>query len=668
MPVIPTTGRPGGSPLFLVLILLVLLPSLILGNWLGAGGAAVLGAFIALFTLLGSLGGSLGADLKRACLIGMLIAFSAVAPRLVAQVSIPGAFALIVTIIFLSGLLPLLSRRNDAVALGLGMGTLFGYSLPISDVMSPWQIVTAGFIGFAVAILLRVLLGARDPHSPVRSAVARLYTDPSSDFGAALTSWLADRATQWIGTCLVAAGHYRLARRVLAALPVSGAEFADRLARADARAFEVSRAIETPAAQTSPPSLATDAEHSELPPIASRILGVAADAASVMDAALDCAATAAAQRDPRLAELPQGLLREVHLAAIRAGLRHGSIQVRHALRTAVAVLLALLVSLLLPSGDPLLPTLLVTAFALVQISWRATLLRARARLIGIAVGGALVAVFLIVLPPDWFLPMSLVGLAVGMWFILTRPAISIAAMLVMSVGLNTGLRHMDPVGVVTQYLALALTAVMIGGVMGFVIIPAWRPKSLPVRVICAESQIAAILNQLAQPDSTDLPKTHVQRLERACAATQQLTVDRERLDRAQQADLQQLQEALEALLIVAFLVAAQPSPDTEVALRGASQILTGSATLQSANFQSPPLQPTIDEPVPGRPAVGDPSTGASISEKSIEELRTRWRTILPNQDIASALLLLAASAHDLRTALLASLGADSPAPRDDHAV
>lgn len=300
-----------------------------------------------------------------------------------------------------------------------------------------------------------------------------------------------------------------------------------------------------------------------------------------MDAALDDAEVASRQRDQSPADIPRGLRGKIGLAALRAGLRNGSIQVRHALRTAVAVLLALLVSLILPNGDPLLPTLLVTTFAIVQISWRATLLRTRDRVLGVLAGGVLVVILLLVLPHALLLPMSLVGLAVGMWFITARPAISIAAMLVMSVGLNTGLRHLDPVGVVIQYIALALTAVVIGGVVGFAIIPAWRPRPLPTRVAAAVSRVATVLSALSSAAAHETPKQGLRLLEQAQAATQQLVPDREQLDAHQQDQLEQLRTTLNDLTATALFAVARNTPGTPGALLHAAEILNGPATVRA---------------------------------------------------------------------------------------
>ena len=74
------------------------------------------------------------------------------------------------------------------------------------------------------------------------------------------------------------------------------------------------------------------------------------------------------------------------------------------------------------------------------------------------------------------------GLIVGLWNITARPALSVAAMIVMSVGINSALRHTDPTHTLLEYVGLTLAAVILGFVVGFAVVPAPRRASLPDRV------------------------------------------------------------------------------------------------------------------------------------------------------------------------------------------
>jgi hypothetical protein len=210
----PPAASAKGSPAILIILIVVLGPALALGTLVGAGPAAIIGGFVALFTLIATMGASLRSDLRRLAFVGPLIAFGAVVPRLVAEFSIPAAIALCVAVVLVAGLLPLGGRRYDAVALGIGMGTLFGYSMPIGS-FQPWQLALAAVTGIVVAALLRLLLGASDPSGAPRKAAAALLDGTGDDFTAAFDLWATDRPAKWLGGVLIAAGRYQLARRIL---------------------------------------------------------------------------------------------------------------------------------------------------------------------------------------------------------------------------------------------------------------------------------------------------------------------------------------------------------------------------------------------------------------------------------------------------------------------
>ncbi|MBF4585705.1 FUSC family protein [Curtobacterium sp. VKM Ac-2887] len=595
-------ARPKGSPAMIVLMVIIVVPTLFLAEAAGAGAASIIGGFIAMFSLIATMGGPLRADLRRLAFVGPLVALGAIGPRLLAEVSRPGAIALITVLIFAAGLLPLRARRYEAVALGIGMGTLFGYAMPINGAVDGWQLVIAGAVGVAVAALLRVLFGAKDPSGPTRSAIAAIVDGSSTDVPGALDTLLSDRPTVWLGRTVAAAGRYRLARRTLEAHRTGPHqdELDTFLGECDDRSALIASAIrakvpddETDAALRSATTIHTPAGAPAL---------VARSADQVV-AALSEMVTTVVDRDTTRADVPKGFHTRLAAGAVRAGLRHGSVQVRHAFRTALAVLIVLLVSLFLRAGDPLVPTLLMTTFSLIQVSWGATLGKARDRLLGIVAGGVIVVLVVIALPPALLLPISIAGLLVGMWFITARPAVGVAGILVMSVGINTELRHLQPMEVIVEYVVLTAIAVLVASVIGFVVVPAWRPKDIPARIDDATSSTAAALAALAADVTSDARVRRTDLLGDAHAATQQLVPDQEKLSDQQRRDLDALRAGLQDVLATALFVSATDVDDGRAALDRASDALAGNIPEQSDGADGAPMDDAVEvlaEDVHGR--------------------------------------------------------------------
>lgn len=579
--------NPKGSPAMLILMVVVLGPALLVGQLLGAGNASIIGGFVALFTLISSMGGVLWADLRRLAAVGPLIAFGAVVPRLLSEVSTPAAFALTTVVIFGAGLLPLLGRRYDAVALGAGMGTLFGYAMPIQGSVEGWRLLVAAVAGIIVAALLRVILGVKDPEAPAREAVADLFVVPDADFAAAFDVWSSHRPVRWLGTALVSAGRYRLARRVLTARAARGdndGEIVRSLEAAEEHATMTAETIRAKEAPTNPheeKGVVAVADH------------VAASSVAVMAAALESADAAVRGRDLTRAVIPRGARARISAAAVRTALWSGSVQVRHALRSAVAVLLALLVSTTLERGNPLLPTLLMTTFAVVQVSWRATWTKVGQRFAGLAIGGVLVVLIVLFLPEDALLPVSLVGLAVGMWFITARPAVGAAGIIVMSVGINTELRDLVASDVIIDYVVLTLAALLIGGVVGFLVVPAWRPPTLSVRVDAAVGSAADLLGSLAATTGDEGVDDVPAQIARALAASQQLVPDRDRLTTEQVESLESVRSSLQDLIHLTLFLFADRGIEQRAALGRAAASLRDDGDRSSAENDEPQLEAIV---------------------------------------------------------------------------
>ena len=114
-----------------------------------------------------------------------------------------------------------------------------------------------------------------------------------------------------------------------------------------------------------------------------------------------------------------------------------SIQVRHALRTALAVLLMLLITSGLERGDPLVSTALLATFSILQASWSDTAIKTRNKIVGVVTGSLAVAVILLVVPSSYLTAVAAVALCLGLWYIVTRPALGSAFMVIVSVGFNS---------------------------------------------------------------------------------------------------------------------------------------------------------------------------------------------------------------------------------------
>jgi len=557
----------------IILMVIVLVPTLLLGQVFGAGAAAIIGGFVALFSLISSMGGPLRANLLRFSFVGPLVAVGSIAPRLLAEVSVIAAIALATIIVFVAGLLPLRSSRYNSTALGLGMGTLLGYAMPVGTT-SALGLIAAALAGLVVSGLLLLVMGKKDPSAPTRAAVAGLFDESNVDFAGAFSLWVSDRSPKWLGSTLLAAGRYRLARRVVVSQSGSSDAAAESLDFAAELATHVADAIRAPKSEGAAPTESS-------PTAAAETTVTDTPAISAMMTALHDAERAAAERDITPTAVSPTLRRTVDGQSVRAGIGQGAIQLRHAIRTAVAVLLAFCVSLFLEPGDPLLPTLLLTTLGVVQASWHATLARALDRFGGILAGGVLVVLVLAFLPPSFLFPISMVGLAVGMWFITARPAIGTAGLIVMSVGLNAEVRNLDPFAVAIEYTILTAIALLIATVIGFAVVPSWRPAAIAVRVSRAIDEVAGVLLALGESPADDRSALRLSAVTNSQVATQQLVPDHEKLTAIQERELAQFREGLKDLLVTSIFLATQSAPDTQHDFSSAARILSGGAVAET---------------------------------------------------------------------------------------
>lgn len=529
--------RPKGSPLLFVLMALVVVPSVVLADAWGAGSAGIIGGLTGLFSLVVFMGGPLRADLRIAAVMAPLLVFAAVVPRLVAEASRPAAIAIVVLLGFIAALLPLLGPRFANAGLGLGMTTMFGYGYAPVGGADHQQVIAAALAGVAVALVLRVLMGIGDPSKPTREQVAQVLVadDPAAATATAFSTWLSDGRQRWLADVLDAASRYRL---VLHTAQRSGAAHPDDVAALRARAERLADRLKAKPGKT------TEEASTRAP--------AGEPAATVLEAtkALDSVEQAIRERDTSTVRLERDRRHQLKDAVLHPSARLRSIQLRHAFRTALGLLVMLVITSGLDRGDPLVSTVMLTTFGILQASWRDTLTKATNKIIGLVGGSLAVAVILLTVPSRFLVAIAAVSLCLGLWYIVTRPGLGNAFMVVVSVGFNSVSRDLNPQNLLLQYIGLTASAVVVGLIVGFAVVPAFRPPPLRRRIESATEATAAVLRASSNGSSPSAPGQVA--LQREAAQKQaELVPDRERLDETQLSELDILRTDLGELTALA---------------------------------------------------------------------------------------------------------------------
>ncbi|GAB3732961.1 hypothetical protein GCM10027598_57150 [Amycolatopsis oliviviridis] len=453
------------GPGLLVVLLVVLGGVSGLGFLLGLGNAAVLAALTALFCLMAAVGGPLWADLRLLAWFAPALILAVGVPRLLGAVSQWAAIGLLVVIVVLAGLLPVLGARFVTVGLGLGMASLFGYGFQLTGTASAGQILGAPALAVGVVLLLRVLMGAKDPSKPTRDALAdALASSASETQERAAKLWLADRPRRWTGRVLGGMFRYRAATGLLEVRRkrLSHAEIGETLDAAKEEAVRLAEAVRSATAPNDVEPVRRE-EPAGLPGATARLVTALWDS-------LETIRTAATERDESRVDVPKGLRKELRRIELSGAFSWQSPQFRHALRCGLGLALALVVASFRP-GDPLTVSFLLGTFAIMQPEWRDSLGKAWQR-IGGSLGGAVVLTLVLwLLPQGFLLPIGLVALLGGFSFMQTRPAVFNGCMVLMSVGMNATTRHLDPRYVLVEYLLLMVLAGAIALLFGFAAIP-----------------------------------------------------------------------------------------------------------------------------------------------------------------------------------------------------
>ena len=542
--------RPKGSPMLIVLMIIVVLPGVLLADAWGAGSVGIIGGLTGMFALVAFMGGPLRSDLRVAAVMGPLLIFAAAVPRLVAEASRPAAIALVVLLTFVAALLPLVGPRFANAGMGLGMTAVYGYGYAPVGGADHRQVFAAAIAGVVVALVLRILMGISDPSKPTREQVAQVLVadDPTTATTTAFGTWLSDGRQRWLAEALEGASRYRLALHTAGLAGAGGPDDAALRGRAGDLADQLkTKARRDTSARPSPAPTASATSGNPMAPSTSAVAEAPlADAARALDAVEQAVVT----RDTTAVQLDRDRRHQLQDAVLHPSARLQSIQVRHALRTAFAMLVMLVITSGLERGDPLVSTVLLTTFGILQASWRDTATKARNKIIGLVSGSLAVAVVLLVVPSRNLVLVSVVALCLGLWYIVTRPALGAAFMVMVSVGFNSVSRDLNAGTLLAQWGGLTRTAVLVGLVLGFVVVPGFRPAPLRRRIEAAIEATSTALRAssasagLRQPEEIALVRDAVRKQD-------ELVPDRDPLDDRQLAELDTLRDGLRNLTVLA---------------------------------------------------------------------------------------------------------------------
>ncbi|MCI9889518.1 hypothetical protein JT358_13780 [Micrococcales bacterium 31B] len=580
--------RPQGTPVMLRLWGLAAIPAILISLLLGTGSLAIMSGLIAVFTLMALSGGALLADLKLAAALGPLIAAGTIGPRLLSEVSRPGAIAALTVMLFLAALLPLRGSRFTVSGVGLGMASLFAYGYPALGGAGHSQVVTASLTGIVTAVLVRIARGLRDPSGGARARVADLLDTSQPSTPDAYELWLSNGRRQWLQECLQGASRYRLALKSAAVAERKlgthhDAQQASSQAALDAvreRAAGIAARVRLP--QATPRAEPLDLDLDALPrPLPALIRG-ALEALAQIDAAT-------ASRDRTRVPAAAGDQRALEKVVSRRGLHWRSTYVRHALRVALGMALMLVLVTRLPPGDSLAITSLMMTFGILQVSWRATLAKAKDRVIGLIGGGIAATLIVLLLPPSTYVYIAGAAVLAGLWFVPTSPKLGYALFVVVSIEMGTSLRGRDPFSLLGEYVLLTVAAVVIGVVVGFAVVPGHKPLPLAERVRAALDHTSATCAALALGHRRTSPEL-MREAHQAAETLDLLPTGRENLSEEQSARLEDLTRSLVDLLTVAVTLGGSPT-DNRHAMGSVTRALRNEP--DPAHDDAPPGEPGL---------------------------------------------------------------------------
>ncbi len=478
----------------LVVIIVVVGSAAGVGAALGLGNVTILAGLTALFCFIAANGGPLRADLKLLAAFAPAVIIGGALPRLLGELSHIAAIVALVIIVFIAALLPVFGTRFVTVGLGLGMASVFGYGYQLTGSESLWQIVAAPAIAVGVVIILRTLMGARDPDKPTRVALAGALQGVSGAQERAARVWLADRPRVWQSRVLGAGVRFSATITVLKgrqqALPQEQAEaLAEVIEAARAQMAVLAEAVK---AKSTP---------DDLPPVERlspkvKLPGATEHMMEGLWRLIDTVHEAVINRDRSTSTFPRYFIEQALRRELAGTFSWRSAQLRHAIRCALGMAIALTIAAFRP-GDPLTVSFLMTTFAIMQPEWRDTLAKAWQRVGGALAGAAVLALVLWLLPQSALMPVALVALLVGFPFMQTQPMLFNGCMVFLSVGLNASSRHLDPVSTLIEYVLLMAGAATIGLLFGFLAVPGVARPPLSARFADATAELQRLLGMVS---------------------------------------------------------------------------------------------------------------------------------------------------------------------------
>jgi hypothetical protein len=469
-----------------------------LGVLVGLGGAAVLAALSAMFCMMAAFGGTLRADLRLLAWFGPLLIVVVGGLKSLAAVAPWPAIALVTVIVFVVGLLPVLGARFITVGMGLGMASTFACGFQLAGPFTLVQDFAGPAVAVVVVVAVRVLLGMKDPEAAVRTALSgALSGGPGAAGDSALQQWHADGPRAWTTSVLGGTLRYHNAVRVLNTRrgQLTGpavAELDQVLAAANEEALRLAEQVAAPT-----PADAAERVRRVEPRVA--LPGATRELVTSVWLGLESVQSAAANRDRTDVPMPAYFGRDQLETSLRGALNWDSAQLRHAVRCALGMLLALSLSMLWASS-PLRLSFLLAVFAIMQPQLQDSIRVARQRAYGSLAGAAALAMVIVLvdLPQTALVPIGIGAMLVGMLFFMQRnPIVFNACTVLMSVGLNVNMRHLEVRTTLLQYLGMMALAVAIALVFGFVAVPGVPKPTVATRFNDAVRDARELVHEVA---------------------------------------------------------------------------------------------------------------------------------------------------------------------------
>ncbi|MBQ9041214.1 MAG: hypothetical protein IJ111_00175 [Eggerthellaceae bacterium] len=485
-------AKTNALPIIIAGLVVCGLPAYVLATLFGAGPVAMIAMMVSLFTFISIIGGSLVADMKVAAVLAPLIFVAATVPRIVSEWNAIAGAVVACAFMLVVVLLPLHDERLGNARMGAGMAVIFSYAMALPGEFNALQFVAAIAVAVVWPVLLRLVMGARDPDKATRESIAGLLDAEEPDLEGALHAWLLGGRKLWQAKVIAAACRSRGGMHMLRLLGLSDNKFEGLISEYGACAAQVADQVRAKA------------------PDESRVLELPeTDLSGEERRMADKVSDGLAEAHAAAVERPAGTTTRPTRESLRAiagkpMLRERKVQIRHAVRTFIGMsVMIVLTTVLLPPGGSLKASALLCTFAILQSSWHATLAKSKARIIGVSLGMVASAALTAVLTAEALMPVAMVCMLLGMWFMLSNPTLAYFFMAVMSIGMAVGTRGVDPGTYIVEYLVVIAAAIVVGVIGGFAIVRPVPHPSLRESVDTMWGSVICVLETLR--DNADRP-------------------------------------------------------------------------------------------------------------------------------------------------------------------